>query len=75
MLCREVHGRAGFRLHPHLYRHALGWIWLREDPSQLPSVQVLLGHRSIRTTAAQYYAEVDQEHALRHWKEYLDADD
>ena len=71
-LCREVHRRAGFRLHPHLYRHALGWIWLREDPSQLPSVQVLLGHRSIRTTAA-YYAEVDQEHALRHWKEYLDA--
>ena len=74
MLCREVHRRAGFRLHPHLYRHALGWIWLREDPSQLPSVQVLLGHRSIKTTAA-YYAEVDQEHALRHWRAYLDDED
>ena len=73
-LCREVHRRAGFRLHPHLYRHALGWIWLREDPSQLPSVQVLLGHQSIKTTA-EYYAQVDQEHALHHWRAYLDEED
>ena len=69
-LCREVHRRVGVRVHPHLYRHLIGWLWLRDDPRRLPEVSKILGHTLIETTA-EYYAEVDEELALKHWSEYL----
>lgn len=69
-LCREVHRRVGVRIHPHLYRHLVGWLWLREEPGRLQDVSKILGHASIATTA-QYYAEVDEEMALTHWQEHL----
>ena len=69
-LCREVHRRVGVRVHPHLYRHLIGWLWLRDDPRRLPEVSKILGHALIETTA-EYYAEVDEELALKHWSEYL----
>ncbi len=70
-LCREVHRVVGTPINPHLYRHLLGWIWLREDPTQLPNVSKILGHKSIDTTA-RYYAQLDEELAHKHWQDYLD---
>jgi integrase/lambda repressor-like predicted transcriptional regulator len=69
-LCREVHRRVGVRIHPHLYRHLVGWLWLREEPGRLSEISKILGHASIATTA-EYYAEVDEELALKHWQEHL----
>ena len=70
-LVDQVHERVGVRIHPHLWRHLLGWIWLKEDPDKLPAVQKLLGHKSIETTI-KYYADIDESVILKKWMEYLD---
>jgi integrase len=70
-LVDQVHERVGVRINPHLWRHLLGWIWLKEDPDKLPAVQKLLGHKSIETTI-KYYADIDESVVLKKWLEYLD---
>ncbi|UOA16972.1 site-specific integrase [Sulfitobacter dubius] len=70
-LVDEVHKRVGVRINPHLWRHLIGWIWLKEDPDKLPAVQKLLGHKSIETTI-KYYADIDESVVLGKWLEYLD---
>ena len=70
-LVDEVHRRVGIRTHPHLYRHIVGWIWLREDPNALPAVQKLLGHKRLETTM-EFYAELDVTLALQTWADYLE---
>jgi integrase/transcriptional regulator with XRE-family HTH domain len=68
---RAVHEHVGVRINPHLYRHLLGWIWLREDVSKLAAVSKLLGHRSVETTV-KYYAEIDETLALQAWNDFLE---
>ena len=70
-LVRAVHRHVGVEVHPHLYRHLLGWIWLREDLRRLPEVQKLLGHRSIETTV-RYYAQIDETLCLQDWQTFLE---
>ncbi len=70
--CRAVGKTTGVAIHPHLYRHLLGWIWLKDDPAQLPMVQKLLGHKSLQTTL-DYYAEIDENLALNNWQDRLNA--
>ena len=69
-LMRHTKRVVGIRLNPHLFRHFLGWLWLREDPDRLPDVQRLLGHKSLETTLA-HYAEIDEDLALDRWQKYL----
>lgn len=69
-LMRHTHRITGIRMNPHLYRHFLGWLWLKEDPDRLPDVQRLLGHKSLETTLA-FYAEIDENLALDRWQTYL----
>lgn len=69
-LCRRVHEVVGVRINPHLYRHLIGWIWLKEDPDRLPDVQKLLGHRKLQTTL-EFYAALDDELSLGRWQEYI----
>ena len=66
LLARHV----GVRIHPHLYRHLVGWIWLKDNPDHLPKVQRLLGHKSLQTTL-DYYAELDEGLVLDAWQEQL----
>jgi integrase len=68
----RIHDVVGVRIHHHLSRHLIGWIWLRENPDKLPSVQKLLGHKNIQTTI-DYYAEIDESLALEQWQEFLNA--
>lgn len=70
--CRAVGRATGVSIHPHLYRHLLGWIWLKDDPAQLPMVQKLLGHKTLQTTL-DYYAEIDENLALNNWQDKLNA--
>lgn len=69
-LMRHTNRITGVRMNPHLYRHFLGWVWLKEDPDRLPDVQRLLGHKSLETTLA-FYAEIDETLALDRWQAYL----
>ena len=69
-LVRHTKQVVGLRMNPHLYRHFLGWMWLKEDPDRLPDVQRLLGHKRLETTLA-HYAEIDEELALGRWNKYL----
>lgn len=69
-LVRHAKRIVGFQMNPHLYRHFLGWLWLREDPDRLPDVQRLLGHKRLETTLA-HYAEIDEDFALDRWSKYL----
>ncbi len=69
-LMRHTHRITGIRMNPHLYRHFLGWLWLKEDPDRLPDVQRLLGHTSLETTLT-FYAEIDENLALDRWQKYL----
>lgn len=69
-LMRHTRRITGIRMNPHLYRHLLGWLWLKEDPDRLPDVQRLLGHVSLETTL-EFYAEIDETFALDRWQAYL----
>lgn len=69
-LMRHTRRITGIRMNPHLYRHLLGWLWLKEDPDRLPDVQRLLGHVSLETTL-EFYAEIDETFALDRWQTYL----
>lgn len=70
-MVRLVHRHVGVQINPHLYRHLIGWIWLRESLDNLPKVQKLLGHKSIKTTIT-YYAEIDETLALQDWQDHLE---
>lgn len=60
----------GVKIHPHLYRHLIGWLWLRENIDMLPVVQQLLGHKNIQTTI-EYYAAIDESLAMQRWNEFV----
>lgn len=60
----------GAQMNPHLYRHMIGWIWLREDITKFPIVQKLLGHRDIQTTL-DYYAKIDASLAMGEWQKVV----
>lgn len=69
-LSRRVSRVTGVPINPHLYRHLIGWIWLKDNPDKLPAVQKLLGHKWLQTTL-DYYAEIDEDLALDQWQEYI----
>ncbi|PHP29604.1 tyrosine-type recombinase/integrase [Limimaricola cinnabarinus] len=68
---RLMHRNVGVKIHPHLYRHLIGWIWLRESSDNMLKVQKLLGHRDVETTI-KYYAELDEALIGAEWLKYLD---
>lgn len=69
-LCKVVSRKLGVEIHPHLYRHLIGWIWLKDDPTRLPDVQKMLGHKSLATTLASY-AELDESGILQSWNDHI----
>jgi integrase len=68
---RRLYEHVGVSVHPHLYRHLIGWIWLRDSMDNLPRVQKLLGHKSLRTTV-EYYAELEENLVGDEWQSYLE---
>ena len=69
---RLLHQHVGVKINPHLYRHLVGYIWLKESADNLPRVQRLLGHKSLQTTV-EYYAELDETLVIDGWQAYLES--
>ncbi|MCR8828046.1 tyrosine-type recombinase/integrase [Pseudosulfitobacter koreensis] len=67
---RILNDKVGSRINPHLYRHLIGWIWLKQSIDNLPKVQRMLGHASLPTTI-DYYAELDPSLVFDAWNEHL----
>lgn len=69
---RILNNKVGCQIHPHLYRHLIGWIWLKRSIDNLPKVQRMLGHKSLQTTI-DYYAELDPSLVFDDWNEHLNS--
>lgn len=67
---RLVDRHVGVDINPHLYRHLIGWIWLKDSIDNLPAVQRLLGHKSLQTTL-DHYAELDESLVLDKWQDWI----
>jgi integrase/recombinase XerD len=63
-LCRDAGGRARIKhlVHPHLFRHACATHML-DAGADLRTIQVLLGHADIRTTAKYLRVSLKRLHA------------
>jgi integrase len=60
----------GLRLHTHLFRHLAGFLILRQNPGELETVRLLLGHRSLETTS-RFYSGMEQADAFRRYDEIV----
>lgn len=67
---RILNDKVGCQIHPHLYRHLIGWIWLKRSIDNLSKVSRLLGHHTLQTTI-DYYAELDPSLVFDDWNEHL----
>jgi integrase/recombinase XerD len=65
-VCRQAAKRAGIRrrIHPHLLRHACATHML-DAGADLRTIQVLLGHADIRTTARYLHVSIQRLQAVR----------
>jgi len=69
---KRLHQKIGIQINPHLYRHLIGWIWLKDSLDNLPKVQRLLGHKSLQTTM-DHYAELDETLVFDEWQARLES--
>lgn len=62
--CARIFRLTGIRISPHRLRHSLATELMREPDRDLPTVQKLLGHTSIRTTLEYVTPDVEQMRKL-----------
>ena len=62
--------RCGLLVHPHLFRHLAGKLYLTENPGAYGVVRLLHGHKSVETTT-RYYCGTEAEAAVRHYDDHV----
>jgi integrase len=61
-----VFRETGLKVHPHLFRHIAGKLYLGANPGAIEVVRRVLGHRSVETTLG-YYTGAETAAAVRHF--------
>ena len=59
-------------MHPHLFRHLSGLLFLKANPGQYEPVRQLLGHKNIQTTVT-FYAGFETDAAMRQYGQVIEA--
>lgn len=67
---RTIYKYTGIRWHPHLFRHAVAVLYLRDHPGDYETVRRFLGHRSIETTI-RFYCDGETETAVNHFHQTI----
>jgi integrase len=60
----------GIRMHAHLFRHFAGKIKLEDDPTDMETVRLILGHKT-RATTERSYVELRNDQALQRYEETI----
>ena len=60
----------GIVVNPHLFRHFLAYMHLKEHPGEYEIVRLCLGHKRMETTL-KFYAGFETEAAVRHYDEQI----
>lgn len=56
----------GFSINPHSFRHLAAKLYLTAHPGRYADVQLLLGHRQLKTTVS-YYVDLEAQEAFKHF--------
>ena len=60
----------GLAIHPHLFRHIAGSMFLSQHPGAYEVVRQVLGHRNIETTA-RFYTGQEERRARQHFQDTI----
>jgi integrase len=69
-ITKSIKRRCGLLVHPHLFRHFAGMIYLKAHPGAYGVVQRLHGHKCIETTI-QNYCGMETAAAIQHFDDYV----
>jgi site-specific recombinase XerD len=53
-ISKTVKDYTGLTMNPHLFRHAMAYIYLNENPGGYQVMRLILGHKSLNTTVSAY---------------------
>jgi len=67
---KSIKRRCGLLVHPHLFRHFAGMIYLKAHPGAYGVVQLLHGHKCIETTI-KHYCGMETAAAIQHFDDYV----
>ncbi|MBV1800639.1 tyrosine-type recombinase/integrase [Siccirubricoccus sp. G192] len=59
-ISRAVFEHTELRMNPHLFRHAMASLYLKARPGDFETVRLVLGHKSLATTAGTYVFTEEQ---------------
>lgn len=65
-----IHRETGLTVHPHLFRHIAGKLYLERHPGDYETVRRLLGHKRIETTTS-FYTSGDSKFAQAQYHDVL----
>lgn len=67
---RLMRDHIGFAINPHSFRHVAAKLYLTAHPGHYTDVQIMLGHKSLKTTT-QYYCELEAEEVFKYFDAVL----
>jgi len=70
-LPKVIRDETGLDMHLHLFRHFVGFVFLRNNPGEYEAVRQLLGHKSLQTTV-RFYTDLEVAKTFERYDAILD---